>query len=99
MRAERGTSGSSCSPTPDARPDDAFEVDAVIAHLSVYRRLLDAGARELGLRFERPAALVRTDDRLDLGRLDWAARLTSDGRNRFVASAIGIQLLPRLGAG
>jgi hypothetical protein len=32
----------------------------------------------------------------DLGRFDWVASLTSDRRNRFVASAIGIQLVPVL---
>ncbi|MFF2371328.1 hypothetical protein [Agromyces sp. NPDC058110] len=33
---------------------------------------------------------------VDLGRFDWAAQLTGDRRNRFVASAIGIQLIPLL---
>ena len=33
---------------------------------------------------------------VDLGIFDWVARLTSNRRNRFVASAIGIQLLPLL---
>lgn len=129
-----------------ARPDDGFEVEAVISQLAAYRRLLDAGARDLALRFERPAAVVRTDgqgealgarieaalgaafpevelrraplegvyygglrvgygvhgadglfrDVVDLGRFDWLARLTSDRRSRFVASAIGIQLLSML---
>lgn len=132
-----------------ARPDDGFEIEAVIAQLAVHRRLLDAGAREMGLRFAEPAALVRVGARhealgariaaairaefpevavrraplegeyygglrvgygvhgvdgvfwdvVDLGRFDWVARLTSDRRHRFVASAIGIQLLPLLGAG
>ncbi|HEU4757165.1 MAG TPA: hypothetical protein VFS72_10910 [Agromyces sp.] len=132
-----------------ARPDDGFEVETVIAQLAVHRRLLDAGAREMGLRFAEPAALVRTGARhealgarieaavraefpevavrrapleggyygglrigygvhgidgvfwdvVDLGRFDWVARLTSDRRHRFVASAIGIQLLPLLAAG
>lgn len=32
----------------------------------------------------------------DLGRFDWVAQLTSDRRNRFVASGFGIQLVPLL---
>lgn len=32
----------------------------------------------------------------DLGRFDWVAQLTSDRRNRFVASGFGIQLIPLL---
>jgi len=32
----------------------------------------------------------------DLGRFDWVAQLTSDRRNRFVASGLGIQLVPLL---
>lgn len=32
----------------------------------------------------------------DLGRFDWVAQLTSDRRNRFVASGCGIQLVPLL---
>jgi hypothetical protein len=32
----------------------------------------------------------------DLGRLDWVAQLTSDRRNRFIASGFGIQLVPLL---
>jgi len=32
----------------------------------------------------------------DLGRFDWVAQLTSDRRNRFVASGFGIQLVPVL---
>jgi hypothetical protein len=33
---------------------------------------------------------------VDLGRFDWVASLTNDRRNRYVASAIGLQLLPLL---
>ena len=33
---------------------------------------------------------------VDLGLFDWVARLTSNRRHRFVASAIGIQLLALL---
>ncbi|MRG60647.1 hypothetical protein GE115_12325 [Agromyces sp. CFH 90414] len=33
-------------------------------------------------------------DLVDIGAFDWAGRLTSDARQRFVASAIGLQLLP-----
>ncbi|GAA1823998.1 hypothetical protein [Agromyces salentinus] len=33
---------------------------------------------------------------VDLGRFDWVGQLTSDRRNRLMASAIGIQLLPLL---
>jgi hypothetical protein len=33
---------------------------------------------------------------VDLGVFDWAAQLTSNRRNRYVASAIGLQLLPML---
>ncbi|KQM82532.1 hypothetical protein [Agromyces sp. Leaf222] len=33
---------------------------------------------------------------VDLGCFDWVAQLTADRRNRFVAGAIGIQLLPLL---
>jgi len=36
---------------------------------------------------------------VDVGRFDWVGRLTSDRRHRFVASAIGIQLLPLLFGG
>ena len=32
----------------------------------------------------------------DLGRFDWVAQLTSDRRNRFIASGFGIQLVPLL---
>lgn len=32
----------------------------------------------------------------DLGRFDWVAQLTSDRRNRFVASGFGLQLVPLL---
>ena len=35
---------------------------------------------------------------VDLGVFDWVARLTNNRRQRFVASAIGIELLPLLGA-
>ena len=36
-------------------------------------------------------------DWIDLGAHDWVARLTSNGRQRCIASAVGIQLLPQLG--
>ncbi|KQP01879.1 hypothetical protein ASF30_04805 [Leifsonia sp. Leaf264] len=45
-------------------PEDGFEVTAVIAHLSVYRRLLDAAAQSHGLAWERPALILRTNDAL-----------------------------------
>ncbi|GAA1986175.1 hypothetical protein [Microbacterium pumilum] len=131
-----------------SRADDGFEVAAIVAQLTVYRRLLDAAARTLGLEWERPVAVVRTDGRrpaiahrladalhadqpdldirpealestyydglrvgyavhgrdgelrewVDLGVFDWVAQLTSNAKQRFVASAIGLQLLPQLGA-
>ena len=130
------------------RADDGFEVEAIVAQLGAYRRLLDAAARTHGLVWERPVAVVRSDDRLpaiadrlvaalqadqpdlelrreplesayydgarigfavhdrdgqlhewvDLGVFDWVAQLTGNRRQRFVASAIGLQLLPLLGA-
>lgn len=129
-----------------ARADDAFEVDAVVAQLGVYRRLLGAAAERHDVRFGDPQVLVSSDparrvlaDRTasavaaafpdaevahdtidaayydgfrveyavrdrhgsvvriaDLGRFDWVATLTGDRRNRLVASAIGIQLVPGL---
>jgi len=129
--------------------DDGFEVAAVIAQLGVHRRILEAAARVHGLVWDRPVAIVRSDDRLpviaervatalrttqpdvevrfealesayygglrilygvhgqddvlrewiDLGVFDWVAQLTSNRRQRFVASAIGIQLLPLLRPG
>ncbi|MGR0220025.1 hypothetical protein [Agromyces sp. ZXT2-6] len=129
-----------------ALPEDGFEVDAVVAHLRVHRRLLDAAVERHGVRFGDPQVIVSSDgprrvladrtasavatafpdagvvhesidaayydgfrveyavrDRrgaavriVDLGRFDWVASLTGDRRNRFVASAIGIQLLPLL---
>ncbi|MGI9822922.1 hypothetical protein [Agromyces sp. Marseille-Q5079] len=133
-----------------ARGDDAFEVDAVLAQLGAYRRLLEAAAAAGIGGGDRPRAIVRVDgehavlgDRVaaailerwpevevvreplanaayydglrvgyglhapggdvvelvDVGRFDWVAQLTSDRRSRFVASAIGIQLLPLLFAG
>jgi len=36
---------------------------------------------------------------IDLGVFDWVAQLTSNRRQRFVARAIGIQLLPLLRRG
>lgn len=131
------------------RADDGFEVDAVVAQLGVYRRVLDEGARRHGLEWDRPVATVRSDGRLpaiaervasalgkaqpdldirleeldstyygglrvlngvhsrdgvlrewiDLGVFDWVAALTSNRRLRFVASAIGLQLLPLLAPG
>ncbi|MEL4318716.1 hypothetical protein WJX64_06870 [Leifsonia sp. YIM 134122] len=36
---------------------------------------------------------------VDLGVFDWVAQLTSNRRHRFVASAIGLQLLPVLFSG
>ena len=127
-------------------PDDGFEVAAVVAQLEAYRRLLDTAGLTHAVRWERPAAIVRSDgtapslaDRVvaalgsaqpdvdvrteplasdyyhglrvgygvhtmsgdfveivDLGLFDWVARLTGNRRNRFVASAIGIQLLALL---
>ena len=127
-------------------PQDGFEVAAVIAHLLVYRRLLNAAAQAHGLVWERPAVVVRSNDVLpaigprirtalegtfpdvaiqeeslesryyrglrvgfgvhdrlgtfqeivDIGVLDWAAQLTNNRRYRYVASAIGLQLLPIL---
>ncbi|MFC5789020.1 hypothetical protein EDM22_00880 [Agromyces tardus] len=129
-----------------ARPEDAFEVEAVVAHLAVYRRQLELAAERHGVRFAAPRATVSSDEArrvlgdrtvaaiaeafpdvevvrepieaayydgfrvqygvhardgaflspVDLGRFDWVASLTSDRRNRYVASAIGIQLLPLL---
>ena len=125
---------------------DGFEVDAVLAQLGVYRRILDTAARRHGLLWRRPVATVRSDGRLpaianriaaalggdqpdvevrleplesayydglrilfgvhsedgvlrdwiDLGVFDWVSQLTSNRRQRFVASAIGLQLLPML---
>lgn len=129
-----------------ARAEDAFEVDAVVAQLDVYRRLLGAAAARHDVRFADPQVIVSSDaarrvlaDRTasavaaafpdagvaraaidaayyegfrveyavrdrrgsvvriaDLGRFDWVATLTGDRRDRFVASAIGVQLLPLL---
>ncbi|GAA1947338.1 hypothetical protein [Microbacterium deminutum] len=129
--------------------DDGFEVAAVTEQLGVHRRILDTAARVHGLVWERPVAIVRTDDRLpaiadrvaaalhlaqpdvevrseplhsayygglrilfgvhshdgtlrewiDLGAFDWVGQLTGNRRQRFVASAIGLQLLPLLRPG
>ncbi|SFR70847.1 hypothetical protein SAMN05428970_1054 [Agromyces sp. CF514] len=148
-----------------ARPDDGFEVDAVLAHLDVYRTLLEAAASAGLGAGSAPRAIVRTSsggrhtvgdrdalgdreslgdrdvlgDRVaaaivarwpdvevvreplagtyydglrvgfgvctddgtfvelvDIGRFGWVGELTADRRNRFVASAIGIQLIPLL---
>jgi hypothetical protein len=126
--------------------DDGFEVQAIVAQLGAYRRMLDSAAQAHGLVWDRPVATIRTDDRLpaiaervraavhadqpdvdvrleplessyygglrilfgvhgrdgvlrewiDLGVFDWVAQLTSNRRQRFVASAIGLQLLPLL---
>ena len=131
------------------QPEDGFEVGAVIAQLRVYRRLLDSAAHAHGLVWERPVAVVRSNDVLraigprirsaledafpevaireellksdyyrglrvgygvhdragdfheivDLGVFDWVAQLTSNRRYRFVASAIGLQLMPLLFSG
>ncbi|MBW9110330.1 hypothetical protein [Microbacterium ureisolvens] len=130
-------------------PDDGFEVNAIVAQLAAYRRILDVATRTNGLVWDRPVASVHTDDRLpaladraaaalvadqsdvevrllplesayygglrvlfgvhsqdgvlrewiDLGVFDWVAQLTSNRRQRFVASAIGLQLLPLLASG
>ena len=130
-------------------PEDGFEVDATVAQLRVYRRLLESAAHAHGLAWRQPVAVVRSDDVLpaigprirkaiedafpevpireeplesgyyrglrvgygvhdragafheivDLGVFDWAAQLTSNRRHRYVASAIGLQLLPLLLAG
>ncbi|MBM7503650.1 hypothetical protein ACFPER_09210 [Agromyces aurantiacus] len=136
-----------------ARPEHAFEVEAVIAQLRVHRRVLELAVERHGARCSAPRAVVRSDrahDALgertavaiarafsdvdvvraatesayyggfrveygvhdadgsfvglvDAGRFDWVALLTSDRRHRFVASAIGVQLLalllPGAGAG
>lgn len=126
--------------------EDSFEVQAVVAQLAVYRRLLEAAASTHGFFWQRPLTTVRADashpalgDRVaravadaqpdlevrreeltsayyhglrvgfgvhdrdgayreivDLGVFDWVARLTSNRRHRFVASGLGIQLLPIL---
>jgi hypothetical protein len=133
----------------DAGPgsaNDGFEVQAVVAQLAVYRRVLEAAASVHRLSWERPLVTVRADDShavlgdrvaeavagaqpdaetrrevlmssyyhglrvgfgahdgdgvyrevADLGIFDWVARLTSNRRHRFVASGLGIQLLPIL---
>ncbi|MDQ7876376.1 hypothetical protein Q9R08_00160 [Microbacterium sp. QXD-8] len=127
-------------------PEDGFEVAAVVAHLRVYRRLLESAAETHGLAWQRPVVVVRSNDVLpaigprvrtalegtlpdvaireeslesryyhglrvgygvhdrvgsfqeivDIGVFDWAAQLTSNRRHRYVASAIGLQLLPML---
>lgn len=125
-----------------ARGDDAFETEAVVAHLEAYRGLYAAASARFDLGLKGPRAIVRAEadgplgDRVaaaiadafpevevqreplegtyygglrvgygmhdlagefralvDLGRFDWVAQLLSDRRYRFVASAIGIQLL------
>ena len=130
-------------------PEDGFEVAAAVAHLSAYRRLLDAAAHAHGIAWQRPALIIRSNEALpaisarlhvalsdsfpdvaireehldstyyrglrigygvhdragafheivDLGVFDWVAQLTSNRRHRFVASAIGLQLLPLLFSG
>ncbi|TFV99882.1 hypothetical protein [Orlajensenia leifsoniae] len=45
-------------------PEDGFEVTAVLAHLAIYGRLLDAAARAHGLVWERPALIIRSNDAL-----------------------------------
>lgn len=44
-------------------PSDGFEVRAVVEHLGVYLRLVHSAAESHGLVFDRPTAIVRTDDR------------------------------------
>lgn len=133
----------------DAGPglaDDGFEVAAVVSQLEAHRRILDMAGRTRDVRWDRPAAVVRSDgtspvllervltaigsaqpdvdvrteplasdyyhglrvgygvhtaagdfaEIVDLGLFDWVAQLTSNRRHRFVASAIGIQLLAML---
>ena len=62
-----------------------------------YKETIDAAYYD-GFRVEyavrdRHGSVVRI---ADLGRFDWVATLTGDRRNRLVASAIGIQLVPGL---
>lgn len=45
-------------------PEDGFEIAAAVAHLSAYRRLLDAAAHTEGLVWERPALAIRSNDAL-----------------------------------
>lgn len=125
--------------------EHAFEVDAVVRHVCVFWKLLDACEKQ-GSRFDnRRATLLvagqshplgeRIRDRLrvalpdlpiedgtltsgyydgvrllfdadsasgqrvniaDTGLLDWVGKLTSNHRLRYVASALGLQLLPLL---
>jgi hypothetical protein len=127
-----------------ARADHAFEVDAFVAHVRVFWRLLDAWQARTGIRLAGRTATLRCAehasairDRLrarlavelpelaiveaaldasyyaglrllldvdapsgqrvnvsDTGLFDWMSQLMSDRRYRFVASGMGLQLLP-----
>lgn len=127
------------------RPDDGFEVEAVVRQLTTFNRFFDACAPR-GFTFPNRRAIVRTaptrttlGDRIsdalrtrldhveivrepldsdyygglrvgfgatdrsgdfqelaDLGAFDWVAHLTTNARQRFVASGLGIQLVPAL---
>lgn len=66
--------------------------DAEIVREETDAAYYDGFRVEYGMR-DRRGDLVRV---ADLGRFDWVAALTSDRRNRFVASGIGLQLLPLL---
>lgn len=127
------------------RPEDGFEVDAIVRHLGTFNALFDAAAA-IGASFPARRARILTSDARrtlgeraaralrasmpdvdvaqesfesryydgvrvmfgadtahgafcpigDLGVFDWAARLTSNRRQRFVASGLGLQLIPFL---
>lgn len=68
-----------------------------LPHVEVATEPLEAryyGGLRVGLGAEtRAGAFVEIGD---IGRFDWVAQLTSDRRNRFVASGFGIQLVPLL---
>lgn len=70
---------------------DAFS-DAAIVREEIDAAYYDGFRVEYAVR-DRRGSVVRV---ADLGRFDWVASLTSDRRNRFVASGIGLQLLPLL---
>jgi hypothetical protein len=70
---------------------------AAMPHLAVTRNSFES-AYYLGVRVQFGAE-ARTGDFVpigDLGVFDWVARLTANRKRRFVASGLGIQLLPLL---
>ncbi|WP_448811095.1 hypothetical protein [Agromyces bauzanensis] len=72
-------------------------LDAALPHVEVITEPLESRYYD-GLRVgfgadDRSGEFVEI---VDLGRFDWVAQLTSDRRNRFVASGFGIQLVPLL---